>query len=232
MIFRQLFDSVSSTYTYLLADEASRQALLIDPVLEHEARDLKLLDELGLKLKYILDTHIHADHITAAGRLRKSTGATTIAGRKGAACVDRGLADGEQIVLGDTIKLTVLETPGHTDDSVCYYEANHKLLFTGDTLLIRGNGRSDFQNGSANDLYDSLTEKLFKLDDRTTVYPGHDYKGMTCTTIGEEKKFNPRIAGKTRDEFIAIMNNLNLPRPKKIDEAVPANRECGIARQG
>lgn len=229
MLFRQLFDSVSSTYTYLLASRTSREALLIDPVLEHVDRDLKLIAELGLQLKYVMDTHVHADHITAAARLRERTGAKTIAGKKGADCIDTPLGHGETVRLGTDVEITVLETPGHTDDGVCYYVPQAGMVFTGDTLLIRGNGRSDFQNGSPEDLYHSLTKILFRLPDDTTVYPGHDYKGMTSSTIEEEKAFNPRISNKTREEFVTIMNNLNLPKPKRIDEAVPANRACGTA---
>lgn len=231
MIFRQLFDAASSTYTYLLASSTTGEALLIDPVLEHLERDLRLIDELGVKLRYVLETHVHADHITAAGLLRERTGATTISGPKGANCIDTPKRHGEKIRLGEEVELTVLETPGHTDDGVTYYESRRGWLFTGDTLLIRGNGRSDFQNGSADDLYSSLTQLLFVLPESTIVWPGHDYKGMTNSTIGEEKLFNPRIAGKSRAEFIAIMNSLNLPRPKKIDEAVPANRSCGVVQQ-
>lgn len=227
MLLRQLFDSKSSTYTYLLASKESGEALLIDPVLENLERDLQLMTELGLKLKYVLDTHVHADHITAAGKLRERTGATTVAGKKGAVCIDQPVGHGDSVRLGDDIQLTVLETPGHTDDSVCYHLASAGWLFTGDTLLIRGSGRSDFQNGSAESLYDSLTKVLLRLPDDTVVYPGHDYKGMTCSSIGEEKQFNPRIAHKSRDEFIHIMANLNLPKPARIDEAVPANRACG-----
>lgn len=224
MIFRQLFDPESSTYTYLLADSVTREAVLIDPVREQVDRDVRLLDELGLTLVYVLDTHVHADHVTAAGVLRDRTGAKTVMGRKAAPCADIQVGHGDVLRVG-TMEIKVLDTPGHTDDSVSYLVGDR--VFTGDALLIRGNGRTDFQNGDPGQLYDSLTKVLFALPDETLVYPGHDYKGMTVSTIGEEKRWNPRIAGKSREEFIEIMNNLRLPMPKRIQEAVPANRACG-----
>ena len=225
MIFRQLFDSDSSTYTYLLADEATREAVLIDPVREQLQRDLSVLHELGLKLAYVLDTHVHADHVTAAGLLRAQTGARTVAGRKGPACADLLVGQGEQIRFGNII-IDVLDTPGHTDDSVSYRVADH--VFTGDALMIRAAGRTDFQNGDAGQLFDTITQVLYALPDETLVHPAHDYKGLTVTTIGEEKRFNARVAGRSRDEFIKLMSSLNLPKPKHIDEAVPANRACGM----
>lgn len=225
MILRQLFDPESSTYTYLIADEATREAALIDPVREQVPRDLALVRELDLRLVYVLDTHVHADHVTGAGVLREATGARTVAGRKGPSCADLQPDPGASIRLG-RIAIEVLETPGHTDDSLTYRAGDH--LFTGDALMIRAAGRTDFQNGDAGQLYDSITQVLFALPDETLVHPAHDYKGLTVTTIGEEKRFNARIAGRTRDEFIRLMNGLNLPRPKKIDEAVPANRACGM----
>jgi len=225
MIFRQLFDAESSTYTYLLADETTRQALLIDPVREQAERDMKLLAELDLKLAYVFDTHVHADHVTAAGLLRERTGAVTVGGRAGASCVSKQVSHGEVIHMG-AVDVRVLETPGHTDDGLSYLIGN--MVFTGDTLLVRGTGRTDFQNGDPGALYDSITRVLFALPDDTLVYPGHDYRGMTVSTIGEEKKHNPRAAGKNRDEFIQIMKSLDLPQPKKIQEAVPANRACGL----
>jgi glyoxylase-like metal-dependent hydrolase (beta-lactamase superfamily II) len=225
MIFRQLFDPESSTYTYLLGDETTRKALLIDPVREQVERDRKLLRELGLELAYVLDTHVHADHVTAAGLLREQTGAVTVGGRRSAPCVDARLGHGDVLVMG-ALEVRVLETPGHTDDSVSYLVGDR--VFTGDALFVRGNGRTDFQNGDAGALYDSITGVLFALPDSTFVYPGHDYRGMTVTTIGEEKRWNPRFAGKGREEFIRIMGSLDLPRPKRIQEAVPANRECGL----
>ena len=225
MLFRQLFDSESSTYTYLLADEATREAALIDPVREQLQRDLTVLRELGLKLVYVLDTHVHADHVTAAGLLRAETGARTVGGRKGPSCADLKVSQGEQIRFGEVV-IGVLETPGHTDDSLTFQAGNH--LFTGDALMIRAAGRTDFQNGDAGVLYDTITRVLFALPDETLVHPAHDYKGLTVTTIGEEKRFNSRVAGRSRAEFIELMNGLHLPKPKKIDEAVPANRACGM----
>lgn len=225
MIFRQLFDTESSTYTYLLADEQTREALLIDPVREQVDRDLKLITELGLKLVLVLDTHTHADHVTGAGELRARTGARTGGSRNAAPCADLHVGHGERVNVG-AIEVTVLETPGHTDDSVSYVVSDR--VFTGDALLIRGAGRTDFQNGDAAALYRSLTEVLFALPDSTLVYPAHDYRGLTVTTIGEEKRFNARVANRTREEFIAVMGSLNLPAPKKIAIAVPANRACGV----
>jgi sulfur dioxygenase len=225
MLFRQLFDSTSSTYTYLVADEGSGEALLIDPVRERIERDVKLVSELGLRLVYSLDTHVHADHVTAAGQLRERFGVRTVAGIHGADCANLMLGHGDVLQLG-SLGLQVLETPGHTDDSVCYRMADR--VFTGDTLLVRGCGRADFQNGDPVALHDSITRVLFALPDATLVFPAHDYKGMTVTTIGEEKRHNPRLAGKTREQFVAIMNSLGLPPPAKLAEALPANRACGL----
>lgn len=224
MLFRQLFDTATSTYTYLLADEASGQAALIDPVFEQVERDLKLIEQLGFELKYVLDTHVHADHITAAGALRKRTGAQTVAGPLGAKCTDIKLAHGESLHLGE-LDIEILHTPGHTDDSVSYRVGAN--VFTGDALFIRGTGRTDFQNGSAAALYDSITKVLFALPADSLVWPGHDYHGMTMSTIAEEREHNPRVAGKTREEFITLMENLALPMPKRLNIAVPANRVCG-----
>lgn len=224
MILRQLFDKESSTYTYLLADPETREAALIDPVLEQVERDLGLLSDLGLTLRWVLETHVHADHVTAAGLLRERTGAKTAASAIGAPCVDRQLRHGEVVEVG-SIAITVLETPGHTDDGLTFKVGDQ--VFTGDTLLVRGCGRSDFQNGDAGRLYDSITGVLFALPPETVVWPGHDYKGFTSTTIDEERRKNPRVAGKSREEFAAIMAALDLPRPKKLDLAVPANRACG-----
>ncbi len=225
MLLRQLFDAESSTYTYLVADEASRKAVLIDPVLGQVDRDLKLVGELGLELVYVLDTHVHADHVTGAGELRARTGARTAASAAGAPCVDVKLAHGDALHVGG-IAIRALATPGHTDDSMCFTVPGY--VFSGDTLLVRGTGRSDFQNGNPNDLYRSITEVLFALGDATVVLPGHDYKGFTSSTIGEERAHNPRLAGKSAEEFIRIMNGLGLPPPKKLAEAVPANRACGV----
>ncbi|WP_372776984.1 MBL fold metallo-hydrolase [Litorivivens sp.] len=229
MIFRQLFDAESGTYTYLLASEAERNALLIDPVIDQVDRYLQLLAELQLTLCYALDTHTHADHITALGELRDKTGCTTIMGEfTKADCVSRRVEDDEEIVL-DNIRLRALFTPGHTNESFSFYleDGGERAVFTGDCLLIRGSGRTDFQGGDPGKSYDSITGTLFALPDDTFVYPGHDYKGWTRSTIAEEKANNPRIAGKSRDEYIEIMNGLDLPDPKMMDIAVPANLACG-----
>ncbi len=224
MIFRQLFDAETWTYTYLLADEQTRQAALIDPVLERVERDLKLVEELGLTLVAVLETHVHADHITGAGALRERTGAKVVASGKGAPCVDVKVADGAVVRVG-ALEVRVLETPGHTDDSLSFLVGTK--LFTGDALLVRATGRTDFQNGDPGQLYDVITSKLFTLPDATEVYPGHDYAGHLLSTIGEEKRLNPRLAGKTREEFIAFMKARKLEPPRKLDVAVPANRACG-----
>jgi len=224
MIFRQLFDSQSSTYTYLIGDEQTGEAALVDPVREQIERDLRLVAELGLRLTWVLETHVHADHVTAAAMLRERTGARTVFGQRGAACADRHVSAGDVILVG-TLRVTVLDTPGHTDDSVSYVIGDRVL--TGDALTIRGAGRTDFQNGDPRTLYRTITQVLFALGDDTLVYPGHDYKGQTVSTIGEERRHNPRLAGKSEDEFVAIMNGLGLAPPKQIAEAVPANRACG-----
>ncbi len=228
MLLRQLFDTESSTYTYLLGDRESGEAALIDPVRENVDRDLKLIDELDLRLVLVLDTHMHADHVTGAGDLRARTGAKTVGGISGAACTDIHVGHGDVVRVGKTA-ITALATPGHTDDSVSYTVTG--FVFTGDALLIRGCGRTDFQNGNAGDLFDTITKVLFSLPDETVVYPGHDYKGMTASTIGEEKRFNPRFAGKSKDAFITLMGNLNLAPPTKLDVAVIANRACGRIEQ-
>lgn len=225
MIFRQLFDAESSTYTYLLADEESRQAALIDPVREQVERDVKLVAELGLTLAWVLETHVHADHVTGAGALRERTGAKVAASKRGAPCVDVQLAEGDVVRVG-RLEVKVLETPGHTDDSLSFLVGDK--LFTGDALLVRGTGRTDFQNGDPGQLYDAITQKLFTLPDALEVYPGHDYAGHAMTTVGEEKQHNPRLAGKTREEFVTFMRNRQIPPPRKLDVAVPANRACGM----
>ncbi|TSC25932.1 MBL fold metallo-hydrolase [Corallococcus sp. Z5C101001] len=225
MIFRQLFDSESSTYTYLIGDASTGQAVLIDPVREQVDRDLKLVGELGLKLTYVFDTHVHADHVTASGLLRERTRCTVASGAGGAACADLQLHHGDEVRVGPSIFFRVLATPGHTDDSVSYLLEDR--VFTGDALLVRGNGRTDFQNGSASQLHDSITRVLFSLPDETLVYPAHDYHGHTVTSIAEEKRYNPRLAGQSLEEFIHTMETLHLPKPQRIDVAVPANRACG-----
>ena len=225
MFFRQLFDPASSTLTYLIADDASHEAVLIDPVVEQAERDVRLLREHGLALRYTLETHVHADHVTAAQALKQATGARTAVCRDcNAQGYDLLLEDGDVILFGNEEILTIA-TPGHTPGSVSYLWRDR--LFTGDTLLIGGCGRTDFQNGSAEDLWNSITEKLFRFDDQILVYPGHDYRGRRVSSIGEEKRFNARLAGKTRDEFLSIMKNLNLPLPSRIHEAVPSNLEAG-----
>jgi glyoxylase-like metal-dependent hydrolase (beta-lactamase superfamily II) len=226
MLFRQLFDAETSTYTYLIADLDTKEAILVDPVLEQVDRDLKLLKELGLNLRYCLETHIHADHITGTDRLRQMTGCLGIVPENAqAACADRHIGDGETLKLG-TITIKAIATPGHTDSHNAYLVNSDRVL-TGDALFIRGCGRTDFQSGDAGTLYDSVTQRLFALPDETLVYPAHDYRGHTVSTIGEEKHWNPRFVGRTRDGFIEFMSHLNLPDPKKIMEAVPANELCG-----
>ena len=224
MIFRQLFDYGTWTYSYLLADESSREAIIIDSVNNQVSRDLKLLHELGLKLVYCVETHIHADHITGAGELRKHTGCmTAVSHNVTAECPDRKLRDGD-IVSAGNIELKVIETPGHTD--TCLSFSSNGRVFTGDTLLIRGCGRTDFQSGDPAVLYDSITTKLFNLPGSTLIYPGHDYQGYSASTIEEEKKFNPRLQ-LDKASFVDHMNKLELPNPKMMDVAVPANLVCG-----
>lgn len=225
----QLFDAQSSSYTYILA-AADGEAAIIDPVDQHWQRDLAHIERLGLRLVLILETHAHADHVTSAGRLRHLTGArAAVPSGCGIAPAELQLNDGDTLTFGGTEAVEtigVLHTPGHTAGSMCY--AWRGNLFSGDTLLVDGCGRTDFQGGSAGDLYDSVTGKLFALPDATRVWPGHDYKGQSVTTIGWEKRHNARLAGRSRDEFIALMAKLDLPQPKMIDVAVPANRNLGL----
>lgn len=224
MIFRQLFDAPTSTYTYLVGDESTRQAVLIDPVFEQLDRDLALIDELGLDLTYTLDTHVHADHVTAAAAIRDRSAARSVASKRGAPCADVHVSHGDVLRIGD-LSITALATPGHSDDSISFLAGDR--VFTGDALLIRSCGRTDFQNGDAKALYSSLTRVLFALPDDTLVYPGHDYSGHTVSTIGEEKRWNRRIAGRGEPEFVALMSKLDLPAPRNIATAVPANHACG-----
>jgi len=231
MIFRQLFERESSTYTYLIACEKTRQAVLIDSVKSELDRYLQLLEELNLQLIYVLDTHTHADHITGAGALRNVTGASTLLGKEAnSSCVSRPMGHKEIIKVGQLV-IEAWHTPGHTDDSYSFVlqEKEQFYVFTGDTLLIRGTGRTDFQNGNAADQYNSLFDHLLKLPDNTLVYPAHDYKGWTVSTIGEEKAHNPRLQVKDIASYVELMNNLKLPNPKMMDIAVPANRACGNA---
>lgn len=229
MLLRQLFDHQTYTFTYLIADCSSGQAAIIDPVIDQLQSYLRLLNELNLKLTIALDTHVHADHITALNALREVTNCKTYIGLSNEiACADYSLTDQQIIKLGQ-IDIEVIYTPGHTDNSFCFYVVNNqqKILFTGDTLLLRGTGRTDFQNGSAEDLYHSLHSKLLKLSDDTIIYPGHDYKGWSQSTIAEEKAHNPRLQVHPVEQFIDLMANLNLPNPKFMDVAVPANMSCG-----
>ena len=228
LLFRQLFDTAgSSTYTYLLADEGSGEAILIDPVLEMVDRDLGIVSELGLKLTMAINTHCHADHITGTGEIKKRVPGvkSAIAAASGAAA-DVKLSPGDKVVFGGR-HVSVRATPGHTDGCVSYVMDDESMVFTGDALLIRGCGRTDFQQGSADHLYDNVHAQIFSLPDATLVYPAHDYKGRMSSTVGEEKRFNPRLT-KSKAEFIEIMANLNLPYPKKIDASLPANLVCGI----
>ncbi len=234
VLFRQLFDPESSTYTYLVADLFTREAILVDPVLEQVDRDLQLLKELGVSLSYCLETHIHADHITGTDRLHRFTQCRSIVPQNThTACADYQIHDGEVLHLGAVV-IKAIATPGHTDSHHAYLINDDRIL-TGDSLLIRSCGRTDFQNGSAGKLYGSVTQRLFTLPETTRVYPAHDYHGHTVSTIWEEKHWNPRFVERTGDPpllrsrtaFIELMENLHLPTPKKMMETVPANELCG-----
>ena len=226
MIFRQLFDRTSSTYTYLLAERKGGEALLIDPVIENTDQYIQLLDELDVKLVLAVDTHIHADHVTALGNLRNRTDCATAMGDKtGVDCVSLRFREGEKLCV-DNLHLDILYTPGHTADSYSFVLPDR--VFTGDTLLIRGTGRTDFQNGDPAAQYDSLFEKLLRLPRETLVYPAHDYNGMTVSTIGEEAQHNPRLQVDSKQAYIDQMNALDLDDPRLMDIAVPANRGCGL----
>lgn len=229
MLFRQLFDRDTATYTYLLADEDTREAVLIDPVREQLERDIELLQELELDLRWVLETHVHADHITSAGTLRSRLGARTVMSKHaGVNCADLAAEDGELVRFGKHA-IEVRHTPGHTSGDATFVVHGEGTAFTGDTLLIRGCGRTDFQQGDAHALFRSVHEKIFTLPDETRLYPAHDYKGRMSTTVREEKQLNPRLGGgKTIEQFVAIMGALDLPYPAKIDEALPANSNCGM----
>lgn len=225
MIFKQVFDQKSSTYTYIIASAEGREALIIDPVLENVEDYIKLLTELNLKLVKVIDTHIHADHVTGAGKLRDKTQCVTIMGEHTPTDAVEIKVKDEEIIKLDQLKIKALYTPGHTSDSFSFLMDNY--LFSGDTLLINGTGRTDFQNGSSKDAYNSLFNRLLKLPDETLVYPAHDYKGEKVSSIGKEKKFNPRLQVSNVEEYIEIMNNLNLKKPAAIDFNVANNLKLG-----
>jgi glyoxylase-like metal-dependent hydrolase (beta-lactamase superfamily II) len=223
----QLFDAESSTFTYILTAPGSQQAVIIDPVDHHWERDLRHLERLQLELVYVLETHAHADHITSAGRLRELTGAkAAVPGGCGIASAEVQLNDDDVIRFGEAEEIKVLHTPGHTAGSMSYVWRGN--VFTGDTLLIDGCGRTDFQSGSSDALYDSVNTKLFTLPDETRMWPGHDYKGQAVSAIGWEKRHNARLANRSRDDFRKLMSELDLPKPKMIDVAVPANQSLGL----
>lgn len=227
MLFRQLFDRESCTYTYLLADRATGEAVLIDPVLELVERDLALVRELDLRLSTVLETHVHADHVTSAGELRARLGAALAASAAGGAAVDRALAHGDRVRWGDR-SLEVRATPGHTAGCLTFVEHEARLAFTGDALFVRGCGRTDFQGGDARALFRSVREQIFSLPDDTAILPAHDYLGRTMSTVAEERRWNPRLReDRTVEEFVAIMGGLGLPYPARIDEAVPRNLAAG-----
>ncbi|XP_068099431.1 persulfide dioxygenase ETHE1, mitochondrial [Hyperolius riggenbachi] len=227
LLFRQLFEPVSCTYTYLLADTASKEAVIIDPVLDTANRDAKLVKDLGLKMVYAVNTHCHADHITGTGALKKLIpGSKSVISKDSGAVADIHIQEGDLVKFGN-FSLEARSTPGHTDGCLTYVLNDKTMAFTGDALLIRGCGRTDFQQGCPHTLYHSVRSKIFSLPEDCFLYPGHDYTGQTVTTVGEEKRLNNRLT-KNEDEFVKIMNNLNLPRPAQIDVAVPANLKCGI----
>ncbi|HWE27339.1 MAG TPA: MBL fold metallo-hydrolase [Polyangia bacterium] len=233
LVFEQLFDAESSTYTYLVGDDAAKVGALIDPVVEQVERDLARVAAHGLSLVHTIETHVHADHVTGGAALTERTGSTPVVHRQSPVeCEAVRLGQGDRLRLGALV-LEVLETPGHTPESLSFVLLSNEVarVFSGDALLIGSCGRTDFQGGDAGALYDAIHARLFTLPDATMVYPAHDYKGRTSSTIGEEKRGNARIAGKTRDEFIALMNGLGLPPPKKIDVALEANLACGRPRQ-
>ncbi|KAJ8922730.1 hypothetical protein NQ315_007765 [Exocentrus adspersus] len=226
LIFRQLFDAGSSTYTYLLADPGTRECILIDPVLEHARRDFQLVKDLNLNLVYAVNTHMHADHITGTGSLKLLAGCRSVISRRSGAQADIFVDEGDYITFGQH-RLKVVSTPGHTSGCCSFYCAEQGMAFTGDALLIRGCGRTDFQEGNPETLYRSIHTKIFTLPDETLLYPAHDYKGQTVTSVDEEKRLNPRLT-RSLEEFVDIMNNLNLSYPAQIDRALPANKVCGL----
>jgi len=228
VIFRQLFDSKSSTFTYLLADKATRKAALIDPVFEQSGRDIALLKELGLELTYAIDTHCHADHVTASWLLKQKLDCEIVSAAViGAANTDIGVKHGDRLELG-SIELEVRATPGHTDGCLTFVEHRQRVAFTGDALLIRGCGRCDFQQGNPSQLFDSIVEQIFSLDDDFLLYPAHDYSGRSVTSVAEEKQFNVRLGGQAnKQDFVGYMSNMTLPHPKYIDIALPANMKSG-----
>ena len=226
MIFKQVFDQKSSTYTYIIASAKGREALIIDPVLENVEDYIKILNQLNLKLVKVIDTHIHADHVTGAGKLRDKTKCVTIMGEHTPTDAVEIKVKDEEIIKLDQLKIKALYTPGHTSDSFSFLMDNY--LFSGDTLLINGTGRTDFQNGNSKDAYNSLFNRLLKLPEETLVYPAHDYKGEKVSTIGKEKKFNPRLQVNNVEEYIEIMNNLNLKKPAAIDFNVANNIKLGV----
>ncbi len=233
MLFRQFFDSESSTYTYLIGSGIGREAVIIDPVKEQVPQYLQAIRELDLKLVRAIDTHTHADHVTGLGDLRETTGCVTAMGEfTRAECVSEHVHEGDVLNV-DGVQLGAIYTPGHTDESFSFVldPLHPKAVFTGDVLLIRGTGRTDFQGGDAAKSYDSIVEKLFRLPDDTLVYPAHDYKGWTVSSIGEEKRHNPRLARTTREDYIALMNGLVLSNPRLMDVAIPANLACGKSRK-
>ncbi|XP_037950766.1 persulfide dioxygenase ETHE1, mitochondrial-like [Teleopsis dalmanni] len=225
--FRQLFDTESSTYTYLLADLNTHEAVIIDPVLEQAKRDAKLVEDLGLTLKYALNTHMHADHITGSGWLKKLLpGCQSVISGNSGAKADKHIQEGDTVTFGRHT-INTLATPGHTNGCMTFVVHEQGCVFTGDTLLIRGCGRTDFQEGNSKSLYENVHEKIFTLPENFRIYPAHDYKGQLESSVWEEKQYNPRLT-KNLEEFIQIMDNLNLPYPRKIDASLPANRECGL----
>ncbi|CAH1370554.1 hypothetical protein MTP99_012121 [Tenebrio molitor] len=225
-IFRQLFDATSCTYTYLLGDADSAECILIDPVVELAKRDFQLTKDLNLKLVYAVNTHMHADHITGTGYLKKLSGCKSVISRQSGAQADVLIDENDFITFGNH-RLKVLSTPGHTNGCCSFYSDEQGIAFTGDALLIRGCGRTDFQEGNSETLYRSVHDKIFTLPPNTRLFPAHDYKGLTVTSVDEEKRLNPRLT-KNLEEFVKIMDNLNLAYPSQIDKALPANKVCGL----